>query len=143
MNETEYLHYVHAANIQVSNLCQFLPQDRVQDFAKQNPQELLLSTQQSVCEPEMVTMFAQLKKLQSDQNLGIQSVHTQKRQLQEIEERLKILKTCVEGVQKKNDLVQKREMCLKKKAWILYEQQYEQCRKMADDLKLAQQLVIS
>ena len=32
-------------NIQVDNLCQFLPQDRVADFAKLNKKDLLRQTQ--------------------------------------------------------------------------------------------------
>lgn len=35
-------------NIQVNNLCQFLPQDRVADFSKMNPQQLLESTEKCV-----------------------------------------------------------------------------------------------
>lgn len=37
----EVLQCIRQYNIQVDNLCQFLPQDRVQDFAKLNQQELL------------------------------------------------------------------------------------------------------
>ena len=35
-------------NIQVSNLCQFLPQDRVADFVKMSNTELLTNTMQAV-----------------------------------------------------------------------------------------------
>jgi chromosome segregation ATPase len=35
-------------NIQVGNLCQFLPQDKVADFAKMSQQELLESTEKAV-----------------------------------------------------------------------------------------------
>ena len=35
-------------NIQVGNLCQFLPQDKVADFAKMNQQELLENTEKAV-----------------------------------------------------------------------------------------------
>ena len=35
-------------NIQVSNLCQFLPQDKVDAFSKMNMCELLQSTQKTV-----------------------------------------------------------------------------------------------
>ncbi|MPC36506.1 Structural maintenance of chromosomes protein 5 [Portunus trituberculatus] len=37
-------------NIQVDNLCQFLPQDRVVAFAKMNSQNLLMATQKAVGE---------------------------------------------------------------------------------------------
>ena len=35
----------------MDNLCQFLPQDRVQDFARLNQQDLLISTEKAVREP--------------------------------------------------------------------------------------------
>lgn len=35
-------------NIQVGNLCQFLPQDKVADFAKMSQQELLENTEKAV-----------------------------------------------------------------------------------------------
>jgi hypothetical protein len=35
-------------NIQIDNLCQFLPQDRVQDFAKMNKQQLFYNTLKSI-----------------------------------------------------------------------------------------------
>lgn len=38
VDQKQYLDEINALNVQVGNLCQFLPQERVQDFAKQNPQ---------------------------------------------------------------------------------------------------------
>lgn len=35
-------------NIQVANLCQFLPQEKVAEFARMNPQELLENTEKAV-----------------------------------------------------------------------------------------------
>ena len=40
-------------NIQLSNLCQFLPQERVSDFAKMNKIELLENTELAVGESIM------------------------------------------------------------------------------------------
>ena len=37
-------------NIQIGNLCQFLPQDKVADFAKMSQQELLENTEKAVSE---------------------------------------------------------------------------------------------
>ena len=35
-------------NIQVGNLCQFLPQEKVADFAKMTPEDLLENTEKAV-----------------------------------------------------------------------------------------------
>lgn len=39
---------VSKLNIQVDNLCQFLPQDRVADFSKMTPQLLLENTEKCI-----------------------------------------------------------------------------------------------
>ena len=39
---------VNSLNIQVGNLCQFLPQEKVSEFARMNPQELLENTEKAV-----------------------------------------------------------------------------------------------
>ena len=39
---------VAGLGIQVSNLCQFLPQEKVTDFARMSPQELLENTEKAV-----------------------------------------------------------------------------------------------
>lgn len=40
--------------VQVDNLCQFLPQDRVQEFARLNKQELLRETQIAICRMDLM-----------------------------------------------------------------------------------------
>ncbi|KIW22816.1 uncharacterized protein PV07_11077 [Cladophialophora immunda] len=55
-------------NIQIDNLCQFLPQDKVVEFAQMSPIELLTSTQRAVAGAEMIKMHEDLKKLRSSQS---------------------------------------------------------------------------
>lgn len=50
-------------NVQVDNLCQFLPQDRVADFAKMDPQNLLLETQRAAGGLDMLHAHQQLIEL--------------------------------------------------------------------------------
>lgn len=46
MKDVEEL--VAELNIQVANLCQFLPQEKVSEFARMNAQELLENTEKAV-----------------------------------------------------------------------------------------------
>ncbi|KAL8900546.1 MAG: hypothetical protein Q9207_005638 [Kuettlingeria erythrocarpa] len=48
--------------IQIDNLCQFLPQDKVVEFAAMTPIELLRSTQRAVAPQEMLDMHDELKE---------------------------------------------------------------------------------
>ncbi|KAL6721930.1 Structural maintenance of chromosomes protein 5 [Lecanora helva] len=54
-------------SIQIDNLCQFLPQDKVVEFAAMTPVELLKSTQRAVASQEMIDMHEQLKDFRKKQ----------------------------------------------------------------------------
>jgi chromosome segregation ATPase len=51
---------VEALNIQVGNLCSFLPQDKVSEFACMTPQELLAQTQKAAGPPQMTAWHKDL-----------------------------------------------------------------------------------
>ena len=53
--------------IQIDNLCQFLPQDKVVEFAAMSPVELLWSTQRAVAPQEMLDWHKELKDLRANQ----------------------------------------------------------------------------
>ncbi|NWV22578.1 SMC5 protein, partial [Origma solitaria] len=52
---------IAALNIQVDNLCQFLPQDKVGEFTRLSKTELLEATEKSVGPPEMYQFHCELK----------------------------------------------------------------------------------
>ncbi|KAJ1963725.1 Structural maintenance of chromosomes protein 5 [Dipsacomyces acuminosporus] len=54
-------------NIQVNNLCQFLPQDRVVEFSKMSSQELLKETQRAVGQEKLCVMQTELVALRSSE----------------------------------------------------------------------------
>ena len=53
--------------IQIDNLCQFLPQDKVVEFAAMTPVELLRSTQRAVATQSMIDMHEELKEYRKKQ----------------------------------------------------------------------------
>lgn len=63
-------------NIQIDNLCQFLPQDRVVEFAQMTPIELLESTQKAAAREQMTQWHMQLKQL-GQERLSMQSNNAQ------------------------------------------------------------------
>lgn len=54
-------------SIQIGNLCQFLPQDRVVEFAALNPVDLLFQTEQAAAPQYMVDWHQQLKAMRKEQ----------------------------------------------------------------------------
>ncbi|EED15374.1 structural maintenance of chromosome complex subunit SmcA [Talaromyces stipitatus ATCC 10500] len=54
-------------SIQIDNLCQFLPQDKVSEFAALTPVELLYSTQRAAAGPQMIEWHDDLKRIRAEQ----------------------------------------------------------------------------
>lgn len=136
MNQKEYLSYVAQFNIQIDNLCQFLPQDRVQDFAKMNAHEILLNTQKSVCSIEMMEMFKQLIALKDQWNNSEIELAENRKRLIEISRRNDDIRAKLEKLKEINDLTAEINICNSKKAWIEFEALYLQCKALEKDLAL-------
>ena len=66
--------------IQVDNLCQFLPQDRIHEFSQLDNKGLLASTVDAVGNTELKSKHAQLKELQKSMSEG-QDLFERKRQM--------------------------------------------------------------
>lgn len=66
-NKKAILEVAKSFSIQIDNLCQFLPQDKVVEFAAMTPVELLKSTQRAVATQEMIEMHNNLKELRYNQ----------------------------------------------------------------------------
>ncbi|KAK5115109.1 hypothetical protein LTR62_001806 [Meristemomyces frigidus] len=58
---------MNSFSIQVDNLCQFLPQDRVVEFAALSPVDLLTHTQRAAAPPQMTEWHEQLKVMRKEQ----------------------------------------------------------------------------
>lgn len=137
VTEKEYVNQISALNIQVGNLCQFLPQERVQDFAKQNPQELFGSTQLSVCSDEMFEMFNKLKELRFAQLNGNKQMQKTADLLRDNERRVVLLQPSVDNIRRQDALVQRKNVIEKKLAWMDFEDLYVKCKEVEKDLNAA------
>lgn len=83
--EKKYLSEIMEYKIQIGNLCQFLPQDRVQDFAKMDPQTIFINTVNSVCSQETNNNFEELKKLRQEQLSEGDGVRKKKEELEQLQ----------------------------------------------------------
>lgn len=136
--EKEYVNQINALNIQVGNLCQFLPQERVQDFAKQNPQELFASTQLSVCSDEMFEMFRKLKELRFSHLNGNKQMQRTADLLRDNERRVELLQPSVENIRRQDAIVHRKNVIEKKLAWMDFQDSYVKCKEVEKDLDAAQ-----
>jgi structural maintenance of chromosomes protein 5 len=133
----EYLRRIKEFNIQIDNLCQFLPQDRVQDFAKMNAQEILKNTQSSVCDADVPEMFDQLVEKRQKQLESERRSQDIQVKLREAEQRNEELKGAIENMKERQSYTKKLNMCTKKKAWMEYEIAYGKLKETEGDLAQA------
>lgn len=96
--------------IQVDNLCQFLPQDKVAEFAALTPIELLHSTQRAAAGPEMIEWHDGLKRLRAEQKrLEIEN-RADKEVLANLENRQEMQRADVERMRQRAEIKRKIEI---------------------------------
>ncbi|XP_024935693.1 structural maintenance of chromosomes protein 5 [Cephus cinctus] len=117
----DILQLTSSLNIQVDNLCQFLPQDKVQDFSKMNSQELLENTQRSVGDPMLFEYHAKLKSFRATQLELEQMIANKKNLLVNRTQQYDGLKEIVDSVKERKMIKKKMISLRQKKAWILYD----------------------
>ncbi|KAH8259548.1 hypothetical protein KR026_006182 [Drosophila bipectinata] len=130
--KSNFLAVVASYNIQVSNLCQFLPQDRVQDFSKMNPQELLLNTMSSVCDDELTQGFNSLKEMRTSQATVNIDREKGKNDLQKKQKRLEQMQQCVEQYKERQEIQQKLNISNVKKLWMETQAGEEKAKNVKD-----------
>jgi chromosome segregation ATPase len=105
--------------IQVDNLCQFLPQDRVAEFAGLNPVELLHHTQRAAAPEEMLVWHEQLKSLRKEEK-SLQLEHERNQEtLANQEARQENLRADVERLQERQQIQEKVELLEKTRPFAL------------------------
>ncbi|KAI5750136.1 hypothetical protein M8J76_013121 [Diaphorina citri] len=108
-------------NIQIDNLCQFLPQDRVQDFAKMNKQQLFYNTLKSIGGVEMENTMDKLKDLQRHFSSLKKTIESKSKNLDQETIDNQRLEGEVENSNERKKLVDHIELMNKKKAWLVYD----------------------
>uniref|UniRef100_A0A3P9BDT1 Structural maintenance of chromosomes protein 5 n=1 Tax=Maylandia zebra TaxID=106582 RepID=A0A3P9BDT1_9CICH len=112
---------VKALRIQVSNLCQFLPQEKVGEFAKMSKIELLEATEKSVGPPEMYEYHCELKNFRNKERELENVVKEKASFLEKAKQRNERNKHDVNRYYEKKRHLDVIELLEKKKPWVEYE----------------------
>ncbi|CAI5496403.1 unnamed protein product, partial [Closterium sp. Naga37s-1] len=117
-------------NIQISNLTQFLPQDRVCAFAGMSPIQLLEETQRAVGDPQLSQQHAFLK----DQQDALATLHatlvSHEEQLGKLQVANAQVEVDVEKVQRREAILKEVALMKKKVPWLKYERVKWRVREM-------------
>uniref|UniRef100_A0A665U7N1 Structural maintenance of chromosomes protein 5 n=1 Tax=Echeneis naucrates TaxID=173247 RepID=A0A665U7N1_ECHNA len=122
---------VKALHIQVSNLCQFLPQEKVGEFAKMSKIELLEATEKSVGPPEMYEYHCELKNFRNKERELENVVKERANFLEKAKQRNERNKHDVNRYYEKKRHLDVIELLEKKKPWV----EYETTRKELEGIK--------
>ncbi|KAJ8708457.1 hypothetical protein PYW07_010582 [Mythimna separata] len=139
--EKQVQELIASMNIQVDNLCQLLPQDRVQDFSKMNPQQLLRSTLAAVGGQESVDQLDELIQCRTQQRGLSTKLQTNTQVIEEamrLNERLKIV---IDAMKQRKEIEKQIEICEKKKLWLEYQDLREKVVEYTNDRKSAMNIV--
>ncbi|KAF5865264.1 Structural maintenance of chromosomes protein 5 [Aspergillus alliaceus] len=110
VSRNQVLKLAQSFSIQIDNLCQFLPQDKVSEFAALTPIELLSSTQRAAAGPEMEEWHNDLKKLRAEQKKLQTDNKGDKDLLANLENRQEMQRADVERVRQRAQIKRKIEM---------------------------------
>ncbi|XP_069545003.1 structural maintenance of chromosomes protein 5 [Brachyistius frenatus] len=122
---------VKSLHIQVNNLCQFLPQEKVGEFAKMSKIELLEATEKSVGPPEMYEYHCELKNFRNKER-ELENVMKEKANfLEKAKQRNERNKHDVNRYYEKKRHLDVIELLEKKKPWV----EYEDARKELEGVK--------
>ncbi|KAL4805864.1 P-loop containing nucleoside triphosphate hydrolase protein [Aspergillus unguis] len=125
-NMKQVLKLAQSFAIQVDNLCQFLPQDKVSEFAALTPVELLNSTQRAAAGAEMVELHENLKTLRTEQK-NLQSNHqADTDMLANLEHRQEMQRPDVERVRQRTQIQRKIDILEAVRPLVMYKHVYAQ-----------------
>ncbi|KPI44885.1 Structural maintenance of chromosomes protein 5 [Cyphellophora attinorum] len=88
--------HAQSFSIQIDNLCQFLPQDKVVQFAQMDPKEILKSTQQAAGDAQMTKHHETLIQLRAVQKDKVGAQRANKEELQNLTKRQEMQQAEVE-----------------------------------------------
>ncbi|KAI9804909.1 MAG: Structural maintenance of chromosomes protein 5 [Piccolia ochrophora] len=114
------LELARSFSIQIDNLCQFLPQDKVCEFAALSPVELLHSTQRAVAPEHMLKWHEDLKQLRSKQKEVQVQQTTDKETLINLDGRQQMLRPDVERLNERTGIQERVKMLEMSRPFVRY-----------------------
>jgi len=107
-------------SIQIDNLCQFLPQDRVAEFAALDPVNLLRETQRAAAKPEVLEWHEALQEIGKEQKALKVQHDADTSTLVNLESRQRALEPDVARLRERRDVLREIEMHARAKPFARY-----------------------
>ncbi|CAB3225786.1 unnamed protein product [Arctia plantaginis] len=141
VREKQVQEIIASMNIQVDNLCQLLPQDRVQDFTKMDNHEILRSTLSAVGGQESVQMLNELIECRTLQRRNVTTLQSNAQVIEEQKRLNERLKVVIDAMKQRKEIEKQIEICEKKKLFLEYQELREKYVEYCNDKKEAVKVV--
>lgn len=122
--------FIKNLNIQMDNLCQFLPQEKVQEFSNLSPEHLLVETLRSASDPKMLETLAKLKELRNKHKEIEHTIQVKNNTLTQEQAKHDNLKDIVGNIKEKKKMQKTVKNLIQKKAWMLYNEKRTELMKV-------------
>lgn len=128
-------------SIQIDNLCQFLPQDRVVEFAQLGPVQLLEQTQRAAAPEHMNQWHEQLKDMRKEQKVKMDTRDREQETLRDMQNRHNLQRADVERLQERQALTDKLHAYEKIRPMVHYREAKDRSIACKDELREAEQVL--
>lgn len=135
VSKTEISKLIDSLNIQIGNVCQFLPQDKVVEFAKLDQYQLLRETEKAVGPPGMLEQHESLIDMYKNQSEYKLQLDTKKKHLEDLKAKNELLERDVLRFRERQKLLEKVEKMKLKRPWIELEAITKQFNQASTELK--------
>ncbi|KAI9302125.1 P-loop containing nucleoside triphosphate hydrolase protein [Cunninghamella echinulata] len=134
-SQREVMNIISKLNIQVDNLCQFLPQDKVAEFAQLTPCQLLVRTQVAVGDKSLSSQHEKLIEKRNQLKILDKTHASNLNRHKDLESRNQLLQKDVQKI-KEREVIAKRISLLKAKLPLA---KYTDAKKRYDEAKVEEQ----
>lgn len=110
--------FIQSNKIQIDNVCQFLPQDKVVEFAKLDQYQLLKETEKAIGEPKMIKRHEMLIEMYQNQSKGKLELQTKEKHLEDLKKKNELLERDVIRFRERERLIKQVKKMKKKIPWI-------------------------
>lgn len=121
-NQKIVLQFAQELGVQITNLCQFLPQDRVSEFAQMTPERMLAETILAAATEETMEQFKELCELKKEEKELSSSLKKDQDALNDDQKNLKDLQVKRQRFQAREERRKRIELLRRKRPWALYHQ---------------------
>eukprot|EP00873_Tetraselmis_striata_P002062 jgi/Tetstr1/422326/TSEL_013169.t1 len=136
---TEVKEIVSKYNIQLDNLCQFLPQDKVVEFARLKPDQLLVETERALGDAHLYDLHMELIKERKELKGSQDTMDSYARQLEKHRQANEGIERDVERFEKREQLLEQIDLRAKKKPWMEFREAKNVLGPLKEALKERQQ----